>query len=159
MSKESVVRNNMWKWLVLLLVSIGSVYLAYPPREKVRLGLDLAGGSSFTLGVDYARLQDKILEREPEKYKNNPAIKLSEFCQATDISDTAMRKWIKQYDECGIEGLARADAEIKDILPEGVDRTEEAYKKEILKLRIENERLKKTILYGRTRLGNRSMFA
>ena len=72
MSKESVVRNNMWKWLVLLLVSIGSVYLAYPPREKVRLGLDLAGGSSFTLGVDYARLQDKILEREPEKYKNNP---------------------------------------------------------------------------------------
>ena len=54
-----------------------------------------------------------------------------------------MRKWIKQYDECGIEGLARADAEIKEILPEGIDRTEEAYKKEILKLRIENERLKK----------------
>ena len=73
MAKESVVRNNMWKWLVLLLVSIGSVYLAYPPSEKVRLGLDLAGGSSFTLGVDYARLQDKILEREPEKYRNNLA--------------------------------------------------------------------------------------
>ncbi|MCR4590446.1 MAG: hypothetical protein K5668_06470 [Lachnospiraceae bacterium] len=54
---------------------------------------------------------------------------------------------------------AGADAEIKEILPEGIDRTEEAYKKEILKLRIENERLKKTILYGGTRLGNRSMFA
>ena len=54
-----------------------------------------------------------------------------------------MRKWIKQYEEGGIEGLARADAEIRDILPEGIDRTEEAYKKEILKLRIENERLKK----------------
>ena len=29
------------------------------------------------------------------------------------------------------------------MLPEGIDRTEEAYKREILKLRIENERLKK----------------
>ncbi len=73
MAKDSVVRNNVWKWLILLLVSIGSVYLVYPPKEKIRLGLDLAGGSSFTLGVDYARLQDKILEREPEKYRNNLA--------------------------------------------------------------------------------------
>jgi len=31
MTKESVVRNNLWKWLVLLLISIGSVYLTYPP--------------------------------------------------------------------------------------------------------------------------------
>ena len=85
------------------------------------------------------------LEKEflVKKYKRNLTIKLSEFCQANDISDTAMRKWIKKYEEGGIEGLARADAEIKEILPEGVDRTEEAYKKEILKLRIENERLKK----------------
>ena len=85
------------------------------------------------------------LEKEflVKKYKSNLTIKLSEFCKANDISDTAMRKWIKQYEKGGIEGLARADAEIKEILPEGVDRTEEAYKKEILKLRIENERLKK----------------
>ncbi len=101
------------------------------------------------------------LEKEflVKKYKSNPTVKRSEFCKANDIADTAKRKWIKQYEEGGIEGLARADAEIRDILPEGIDRTEEAYKKEILKLRIENERLKKTILYGRTRLGNRSMFA
>ena len=33
--------------------------------------------------------------------------------------------------------------EIREVLPEGIDRTEEAYKREILKLRIENERLKK----------------
>lgn len=78
-----------------------------------------------------------------KKYKGNLTVKLSDFCKANDISDTAMRKWIKQYDERGIEGLARADAEMPDILPEGIDRTEEAYKKEILKLRIENERLKK----------------
>ncbi len=65
---------------------------------------------------------------------------------------------MKQYEEGGIEGLARADAKMPDVLPEGIDRTEEAYKREILKLRIENERLKKTILFRRTKLGNRSMF-
>ena len=41
---------------------------------------------------------------------------------------------LKQYEEGGLEGLARADKDIQDILPEGVDRTEEAYKREILKL-------------------------
>ena len=53
---------------------------------------------------------------------------------------------MKQYEKGGIEGLARADAKMPDVLLEGIDRTEEAYKREILKLRIENERLKKTIL-------------
>ena len=85
------------------------------------------------------------LEKEflVKQYKSNPTIKMSYFCRANNVSDAALRKWIKQYDEGGIEGLARADADIKEILPEGIDRTEEAYKKEILKLRIENERLKK----------------
>lgn len=46
----------------------------------------------------------------------------------------------------GIEGLARADAEIGNILPEGIDKTKEGYKREILRLRIENERLKKKYL-------------
>lgn len=51
-----------------------------------------------------------------------------------------------KYEEAGIEGLARADAEIGNILPEGIDKTKEGYKREILRLRIENERLKKKYL-------------
>ena len=77
------------------------------------------------------------------KFKSNPTIKLSGFCTVNNISDAAFRKWLRQYDEGGLEALARADAEMKDVLPEGIDRTEEAYKREILRLRIENERLKK----------------
>lgn len=69
--------------------------------------------------------------------------KISDFCERNGISVGAFKKWIKQYEEGGIEGLARADAKMPDVLPEGLDRTEEAYKREILKLRIENERLKK----------------
>lgn len=75
--------------------------------------------------------------------KSNPRVKLSDFCESNHVSDGAFKKWLKQYEEGGLEGLARADAEIRDVLPEGVDRTEESYKREILKLRIENERLKK----------------
>ena len=53
---------------------------------------------------------------------------------------------MKQYEEHGLDGLARADAEIGSVLPEGVDPAEEAYRREILKLRIENERLKKNYI-------------
>ena len=77
------------------------------------------------------------------QFKRNPTIKLSDFCEAHQISVSALRNWIKQYEEFGLDGLARADAEIGSVLPEGVDPTEEAYRREILKLRIENERLKK----------------
>lgn len=54
------------------------------------------------------------------------------------MSDAAFRKWLKQDEQGGLEGLIRADAEFKEVLPEGIDRTEEAYKREILRLRIEN---------------------
>ena len=111
--------------------------------------------SAFIMAKHMNPLEKEFLIRQ---YKGNPTIKMSEFCDRNHVSTGAFQKWIKQYDAGGLEGLARADAEIGDVLPEGVDRTEEAYKREILKLRIENERLKKTILFGRTKPGNRSMF-
>ena len=78
-----------------------------------------------------------------QRFKGGLGMKISDFCEATGVSDTAFRKWLKQYDEQGIEGLVRADAEFREVLPDGIDRTEENYKREIMKLRIENERLKK----------------
>lgn len=75
----------------------------------------------------------------PRYFLQNPL----KCCTVNDISDTVFRKWLKQYDEGGLEALVRADAEIKEVLPEGVDRTKEFYKREILCLCIENERLKK----------------
>jgi transposase-like protein len=95
-------------------------------------------------------LEKEFLIRQ---YKGNPKIKLSDFCDANHVSDSAFKKWMKQYDEGGLEGLARADAEIGDVLPAGIDRTEEAYKREILKLRIENERLKKNYTVRRNEAG------
>ena len=76
-------------------------------------------------------------------FRSNQSVKVNDFCDKHGVSVSAFKKWLKQYEEGGLEGLARADAEIGAVLPEGIDRTEEAYKREILKLRIENERLKK----------------
>ena len=81
-----------------------------------------------------------------KRFKASPEVKLNDFCESVGVSNTAFKKWLKQYDEQGIEGLARADSVVPDVLPEGFDRTEENYKREILKLRIENERLKKNYI-------------
>lgn len=97
-------------------------------------------------------LEKEFLIRQ---FKLNGRIKLSEFCTLHNVSETAFRKWLKQYEEGGLEGLARADMEIKGVLPEGIDRTEESYKREILRLRIENERLKKNYAVQMNEAGER----
>ena len=65
MAKDSVVRNNIWKWLILLLIAGISYYVCTPPAEKFRFGLDLKGGTSFTLGVDTDKLAQSIIAANP----------------------------------------------------------------------------------------------
>ena len=65
MSKESLVRNNIWKWLALGLIAAVAVHVTYPLKEKIRYGLDLKGGTSFTLGVDTDKLADDIIAADP----------------------------------------------------------------------------------------------
>jgi transposase-like protein len=86
-------------------------------------------------------LEKEFLIRQ---FKSNRRVSIKDFCEANHLTEQSLKKWIKQYEEGGLEGLARADSEVKAIVPEGFDRSEESYKREILKLRIENERLKKS---------------
>ena len=92
------------------------------------------------MGKHLNPLEKEFLIRQ---YRRNPGVHIIEFCVANHISDTAFRQWLKQYDQNGLAGLARADAKFKEVFPEGVEPSEEFYKREIMKLRIENERLKK----------------
>ena len=85
-------------------------------------------------------LEKEFLIRQ---FKLNGRIKLSYFCTLHNVSDAAFRKWLKQYEENGLEGLARADTELKEVLPEGVDLGGRRFIRKIMRLRIENERLKK----------------
>ncbi len=65
MAKDSIVRNNIWKWLILGLIAAVSVHVTFPAKEKLRFGLDLKGGTSFTLGVDTEKLADTIVAADP----------------------------------------------------------------------------------------------
>ena len=46
------MKASIWKWLILVVATAWSVALVTPPKEKVKLGLDLQGGTSYTLEVD-----------------------------------------------------------------------------------------------------------
>ncbi|MBR2187237.1 MAG: helix-turn-helix domain-containing protein [Lachnospiraceae bacterium] len=95
-------------------------------------------------------LQKEFLIRQ---YRSNPDIKVSDFCNANHISEGAFKTWLKQYETGGLEGLVRATKSVESVLPEGIERTEENYKREIMKLRIENERLKKNYTVETTEAG------
>lgn len=99
--------------------------------------------------ASYNPLEKEMLIKTYRKSK----MKLVEFCSLHNISTTTLKNWMEKYDAFGIEGLAKGSK--IDILPEGVDRTEESYKNEILRLRIENERLKKNYTVRTTEDGRK----
>ena len=55
-------KNKLWKWLLLLFLVIWSFALITPLDKKVKLGLDLKGGSSFIVEVDREDVARKLIE-------------------------------------------------------------------------------------------------
>jgi SecD/SecF fusion protein len=49
-------KKNVWKWLILVGLTAWSLAIVYPIGEKVKLGLDLQGGTRFVLQVDTSEL-------------------------------------------------------------------------------------------------------
>ena len=64
--KSDSMRNDLWKWLTLLIIAVFSIYVTFPVKEKMRFGLDLKGGTSFTMGVDTEKLRESIIAASPE---------------------------------------------------------------------------------------------
>lgn len=77
-------KNAWWKWILLLLLAVASLALIYPPSDqkdsegrvirpgRVRLGLDLRGGTSFVVEVDENELRQEIA-RDLAKEKGGEA--------------------------------------------------------------------------------------
>ena len=99
MAKESKVRNNIWKWLVLVVLAAASWKFTVPMQEKVRLGLDLKGGTSFTLGVDTDKLRETILAANPEITPAALDQKIEETLKGCDERITAVIR--KRVDAMG----------------------------------------------------------
>jgi hypothetical protein len=93
------------------------------------------------------------------RFKGNPNIRLDDICEVNNVSITSFKKWLEVYSAEGLEGLMKGkDRNGNDnppVLPEGIERTEENYKREILKLRIENERLKKNYTVAQNENGEK----
>jgi len=104
--------------------------------------LDYQEGVTF-MGRHLNPLEKELLIRQ---FKGNDRVTLYEFCTANNVSMNSFRSWVKQYESGGLEALARQDKTLPDVFPEDFVRTEENYKREILRLRIENERLKKNYM-------------
>ncbi len=61
-------KRALWKWLILLVLVIGSLVTVLPLDQKLRLGLDLRGGTSFTVQID----EEGILAQLREELKEMP---------------------------------------------------------------------------------------
>jgi len=84
MAKDNVVRNNIWKWLILALIAVVSFYVCNPPAEKFRFGLDLKGGTSFTMGVDTEKLSESLLAANPNMTPEQIKAKIDETLKGCD---------------------------------------------------------------------------
>ena len=60
-------RYSIIKWLIFAALVVASAVVIYPPKDKVRLGLDLAGGTSFTVQIDEEQLREERKAAEPDK--------------------------------------------------------------------------------------------
>ena len=68
--KSDSMRNDIWKWLSLLIIAVFSIYVTFPVKDKLRFGLDFKGGTSFTMGVDKDKLRESIIAENPSMQRN-----------------------------------------------------------------------------------------
>ncbi len=55
-------KNALWKWIFLIFITAWSMALVHPFDEKIKLGLDLQGGASFTVQVDRDKVEELVKE-------------------------------------------------------------------------------------------------
>ena len=102
-----------WKWLVILGLSVVSIYFCIPPSNvygpdgnlvkqgKIRLGLDLRGGTSFTLELDRDELRARLEEEHPDAPKGD--IDALENQAVAAANETAVEIVRNRIDSLGTE--------------------------------------------------------
>ena len=91
-----------WKWLIVAGFVLCSLWLALPLELKIRLGLDLRGGYSFTVELDKAQLESTIRERLPEDATEQD-VKVSLATALATADDVAVEIIRNRIDSIGTE--------------------------------------------------------
>ena len=92
------------------------------------------------MGKDLNGLEKELLIG---KLKGKWKVKVSDLWRGKNVWESCFKKWVKEYEEGGIEGLGGGDGEIGKIVGEGIEKRKEGYKGEMVGLGIENEGVKK----------------
>ena len=77
-------KQAFWKWVFLAAFTLFSLYTVLPIKEKVRLGLDLAGGTSFTVQIDQEQLRSDMLAATPDRPLNEIDAEIAEIMKDAD---------------------------------------------------------------------------
>ena len=134
MKNDTSLRNDMWKWLALLIIAVFSIYVTFPTSEKLRFGLDLKGGTSFTLGVDTDKLRETIIADKPAISNDAAAVeremqKVLQGCDARIIQVVRRRVDGMGMNEPVIQGMK--DHRLLVQLPGVDDETRKAAKQSL----------------------------
>jgi preprotein translocase subunit SecD len=103
-------KNLRWRIILILAVLAAAIWAFYPPREKVRLGLDLKGGVHLVLRVQ----TDDALNIETEQYME----RLRDELAKRNIAVTVTRTTPTRFQVSGVP--AAQDAQFRAIADEQV---------------------------------------
>ncbi len=93
-------RKDLWKWIVLGVAIAGSLALVSPPSEKIRLGLDLQGGTSFVVQIDPESVAALLLEENKDATEAQIQAKLPE--RVHEARERALEVIRNRVDNLGI---------------------------------------------------------
>lgn len=99
---------SLIKWAILAVLVAFSCYVTFPAKQKVRLGLDLQGGTSFTVEIDKAKLVEDLKAEgfaaagiDPSKA--TPA----QIAQVTTQAETEAQRRMTEADDLTLEVLRK----------------------------------------------------
>lgn len=118
-----MAKDLIWKIVLILIVVAASALYVYPPQEKLKLGLDLAGGTSLVYEIDATGL-------EPQERKGLAQNMIPILLRRIDPTNVA-----------NIEMRPQGDTRIEIRLPlasADTQRRRDAYEKALLELEEEN---------------------
>ncbi|MBP5296564.1 MAG: helix-turn-helix domain-containing protein [Bacteriovoracaceae bacterium] len=85
-----------------------------------------------------------------KEFKTKAWESIEDFCKAHNVGVSTFYKWSKQYAEEGLKGLSKKLGKNTILERQSHDIAAKDYEEEILRLRIENERLKKNYTVQKT---------
>jgi SecD/SecF fusion protein len=80
-------KKSIFKWMLLVILVGASVATVFPVGEKVRFGLDIKGGTSFTVQIDEVGMANQIREEIKTKLGDEDFQKLSEVEVETRVRE------------------------------------------------------------------------